>query len=100
MGSSIISQLARKYGAVIFFPTVTVGSIYADWSHTRLKSRITTFKMVLGLDKRAMWAALPLLGFAIGHFLDKKETERMSMFRDKSALYGRPAGSEDKPPSW
>ncbi|XP_034473890.1 uncharacterized protein LOC117781244 [Drosophila innubila] len=35
MGSSIISQLARKYGAVIFFPTVTVGSIYADWSHTR-----------------------------------------------------------------
>ncbi|EDV91649.1 GH24477 [Drosophila grimshawi] len=56
--------------------------------------------MVLGLDKRALWAALPLLGFAIGHFLDLKETERMSMFRDKSALYARPAGSEDKPPSW
>ncbi|XP_034117648.1 uncharacterized protein LOC132796167 [Drosophila nasuta] len=35
MGSSIITQLARKYGAVIFFPTVAVGSIYADWSHTR-----------------------------------------------------------------
>ncbi|XP_017093031.1 uncharacterized protein [Drosophila bipectinata] len=35
MGSSIVVQLARKYGAVIFFPTVAVGSIYADWSHTR-----------------------------------------------------------------
>ncbi|KAH8396218.1 hypothetical protein KR222_005540 [Zaprionus bogoriensis] len=56
--------------------------------------------MVLGLNKRSLWAAVPLLGFAIGHFLDKKETERMGMFRDKSALYGRPAGSEDKEPSW
>lgn len=56
--------------------------------------------MVLGLDARALWAALPLLGFAIGHFLDLKETERMTMFRDKSALYARPEGSEDKPPSW
>ncbi|XP_030380989.1 uncharacterized protein LOC115628875 [Scaptodrosophila lebanonensis] len=35
MGSSIVAQLARKYGAVIFFPTVAAGSIYADWSHTR-----------------------------------------------------------------
>ncbi|KAH8363749.1 uncharacterized protein LOC110184533 [Drosophila serrata] len=35
MGSGIAVQLARKYGAVIFFPTVAVGSIYADWSHTR-----------------------------------------------------------------
>ncbi|XP_052850040.1 uncharacterized protein LOC128260823 [Drosophila gunungcola] len=56
--------------------------------------------MVFGLDKRALWGALPLLGFAIGHFLDKKETDRMTMFRDKSALYGRSGGSEDKAPSW
>ncbi|XP_034123285.1 uncharacterized protein LOC117580726 [Drosophila guanche] len=35
MGSSVVSQLALKYAAVIFFPTVAVGSIYADWSHTR-----------------------------------------------------------------
>ncbi|XP_020808822.1 uncharacterized protein LOC110184580 [Drosophila serrata] len=35
MGSGIAVQLVRKYGAVIFFPTVAVGSIYADWSHTR-----------------------------------------------------------------
>ncbi|ALC49121.1 CG18624 [Drosophila busckii] len=56
--------------------------------------------MVLGLDKRALWAALPLLGYAIGHFLDTKETERMTMFRDKSALYGRAAGSENQQPSW
>ncbi|XP_002071683.2 uncharacterized protein LOC6649155 [Drosophila willistoni] len=34
-GSNIVTQLARKYGAVVFFPTVAVGSIYADWSHTR-----------------------------------------------------------------
>ncbi|XP_015025650.2 uncharacterized protein LOC115768264 [Drosophila novamexicana] len=39
MGSSVILQLARKYGAVIFFPTVAVGSIYADWSHTRAWKR-------------------------------------------------------------
>ncbi|EDW82669.1 NADH dehydrogenase [ubiquinone] 1 beta subcomplex subunit 1 [Drosophila tropicalis] len=56
--------------------------------------------MVLGLDKRILWAGLPLLGFAIGHFLDKKETERMTLFRDKSALFGRPEGSEKQEPSW
>ncbi|XP_011200562.1 NADH dehydrogenase [ubiquinone] 1 beta subcomplex subunit 1 [Bactrocera neohumeralis] len=55
---------------------------------------------MIGLDKRYVWAVLPFIGFAIGHFLDKKETERMTLFRDKSALYARPAGSEGKPPSW
>ncbi|KAH8304881.1 hypothetical protein KR018_006034 [Drosophila ironensis] len=35
MGSGIVVHLARRYGAVIFFPAVAVGSIYADWSHTR-----------------------------------------------------------------
>ncbi|XP_037892916.1 NADH dehydrogenase [ubiquinone] 1 beta subcomplex subunit 1 isoform X1 [Glossina fuscipes] len=44
---------------------------------------------MLGLDRGYIWGVLPLIGFAIGHFLDKKETERMTMFRDKSALYGR-----------
>ncbi|XP_017485741.1 PREDICTED: NADH dehydrogenase [ubiquinone] 1 beta subcomplex subunit 1 [Rhagoletis zephyria] len=55
---------------------------------------------MIGLDKRYAWGVLPLIGFAIGHFLDKKETERMTLFRDKSALYGRPEGAERKPPSW
>ncbi|TMW49574.1 hypothetical protein DOY81_005362, partial [Sarcophaga bullata] len=43
---------------------------------------------MLGIDTRYVLGVLPLLGFAIGHYLDKKETERMTMFRDKSALYG------------
>ncbi|XP_037936705.1 NADH dehydrogenase [ubiquinone] 1 beta subcomplex subunit 1-like [Teleopsis dalmanni] len=55
--------------------------------------------MVLGIDKKFAWVLLPMLGFGIGHYLDKKETERMVRFRDKSALYGRPDGS-DKEPSW
>lgn len=55
---------------------------------------------MIGLDKRYVWCVLPLIGFAIGHFLDKKETERMTLFRDKSALFGRPEGAEGKSPSW
>ncbi|KAL9880894.1 NADH dehydrogenase (ubiquinone) MNLL subunit [Glossina fuscipes fuscipes] len=54
---------------------------------------------MLGLDRGYIWGVLPLIGFAIGHFLDKKETERMTMFRDKSALYGRAEGKKG-PPSW
>lgn len=52
------------------------------------------------MDKRMLFAAFPLLGLAIGHFLDKKETERMTLFRDKSKLYGRPDGSHRAEPSW
>lgn len=37
-----------------------------------------------------------MTGFAIGWWLDSKETERMSQFRDKSALYGRKV----EQPSW
>lgn len=50
------------------------------------------------VDKRTFWGLFPLVGLAIGHFLDLKETERMTMFRDKSALYGRPGGRAE--PSW
>lgn len=53
---------------------------------------------MLGIDKRYIWGVLPFLGLAIGHFLDLKETERMTRFRDKSALYGRPEGRQQ--PSW
>ncbi|XP_037920832.1 NADH dehydrogenase [ubiquinone] 1 beta subcomplex subunit 1 [Hermetia illucens] len=55
--------------------------------------------MVLGLTKQYAWLALPMLGFTIGWYLDNKETQRMTMFRDKSALYGR-ALKEGEAPSW
>jgi len=35
----------------------------------------------------------------IGHKLDKMESERMTTFRDKSALYGREL-KPGEPPSW
>lgn len=55
--------------------------------------------MVLGFTKQYIWMVLPLAGYAIGTYLDRKETERMTMFRDKSALYGGIRKPED-PPSW
>lgn len=42
---------------------------------------------------------LPFVGFGIGWFLDRKETERMVRFRDKSSLYGRKL-KEDEAPTW
>ncbi|XP_053947919.1 uncharacterized protein LOC129237804 [Anastrepha obliqua] len=30
-----VARFARKYGAVIFFPTFTVTTILADWTHTQ-----------------------------------------------------------------
>lgn len=54
---------------------------------------------VIGLNRQYLWAGLPLLGFAIGWFLDRKETERMVSFRDKSSLYGRTL-KEGEQPSW
>ncbi|CAH1105481.1 unnamed protein product [Psylliodes chrysocephalus] len=41
----------------------------------------------------------PALGFAFGWYLDRKETERLTIFRDKSALYGRVL-KEGEAPSW
>lgn len=43
--------------------------------------------------------SVPLLGFMVGSFLDNLETNRMTMFRDKSALYGRELAEGEKP-SW
>lgn len=40
-----------------------------------------------------------ILGFVIGAYLDYRESLRMSLFRDKSALYGRPR-KEGEEPSW
>lgn len=49
--------------------------------------------------KGIQWSVLPLTGFMIGWWLDIKETERLSHFRDKSALYGRVLEEGEKP-SW
>lgn len=40
-----------------------------------------------------------LTGFGFGAYLDYKETLRMTLFRDKSALYGREL-LEGEQPSW
>lgn len=52
--------------------------------------------MVFGITRQYIWCAIPFTGFFIGKFLDDMETDRMTRFRDKSALYGRQV---DKP-SW
>lgn len=51
---------------------------------------------IFGLTRQYLWTACPLAGFALGWWLDNKETQRMVTFRDKSALYGRPV----EQPSW
>ncbi|XP_058455924.1 NADH dehydrogenase [ubiquinone] 1 beta subcomplex subunit 1 [Malaya genurostris] len=55
--------------------------------------------MVFGITKQYVLVFIPLAGFGFGWFLDCKETERMTMFRDKSALYGRILKEGEKP-SW
>lgn len=52
---------------------------------------------VFGITSKYVWFALPMTGFAIGWFLDNKETQRMVRYRDKSALYGREGVTV---PSW
>ncbi|KAG8224234.1 hypothetical protein J437_LFUL002690 [Ladona fulva] len=54
---------------------------------------------VFGITKQFAWAALPFTGYFIGKYLDNLETERMTLFRDKSALYGRELQPGEKP-SW
>ncbi|XP_039448460.1 NADH dehydrogenase [ubiquinone] 1 beta subcomplex subunit 1 [Culex pipiens pallens] len=55
--------------------------------------------MMFGLTRQYLLAIVPLAGYGFGWFLDNKETERMTMFRDKSALYGRVLEEGEKP-SW
>lgn len=42
---------------------------------------------------------IPFIGFFVGRWLDQVEDERMTRFRDKSALYGRVLAPGEKP-SW
>lgn len=41
----------------------------------------------------------PIAGYSIGAYLDHLETLRMTSFRDKSALYGKPPEKRTAP-SW
>lgn len=50
----------------------------------------------LGLTKEYWVVVFPMSGYFLGAWLDNKESERMTYFRDRSALYGRKV---DKP-SW
>ncbi|XP_034196665.1 uncharacterized protein LOC117612072 isoform X1 [Osmia lignaria lignaria] len=36
MAALSIRRIIKRYWAVIFFPTFTAVTIYADWNHTRL----------------------------------------------------------------
>ena len=54
---------------------------------------------MFGITRQYAWGVLPFIGFGLGWFLDQKETERMTIFRDRSALYGRKLEAGEKP-SW
>lgn len=55
--------------------------------------------MIPILPKGFQWGVVPFAGFLFGWYLDIRETERYSLFRDKSALYGRELKEGEKP-SW
>ncbi|KAG5682722.1 hypothetical protein PVAND_012056 [Polypedilum vanderplanki] len=55
---------------------------------------------VFGITKDYWVWIFPLSGFTLGWWLDKKETERMITYRDRSALYGRDTTAPDYKPSW
>nr|ABM55404.1 putative secreted salivary protein [Xenopsylla cheopis] len=50
-------------------------------------------------NPQLLWMLLPLAGFYLGKMLDDSETNRMTLFRDKSALFGGNVKPGD-PPSW
>ncbi len=80
----------------------TVESIQDSTTKSYWTNPIIESKMVLsslGVNKQWVWFLFPIAGFMVGSFLDNKETERMVMFRDKSALYGRTLKEGEKP-SW
>lgn len=55
---------------------------------------------LFGITFEYFVVAVPLtIGALFGKFLDDKETERMTLFRDKSALYGGMVRQGEKP-SW
>lgn len=80
----------HKFSSIIF-KCVILPCIYYLWN---------SFRMALfGITREYLWVLLPLTGYYIGKVLDDLETERMTRFRDKSALYGRILAPGEKP-SW
>ena len=71
---------------------------WSDWSRGN-KSLKMLWKLFgwTGITREYIWAVVPLSGWMIGSYLDHRETERMVMFRDKSALYGHIKKEGDKP---
>lgn len=55
--------------------------------------------MIFGITKQYAWGVLPFIGFGLGWFLDHQETLRMTIYRDRSSLYGRQLKSGEEP-SW
>lgn len=55
---------------------------------------------VTGLTKDYTWVfGVPIIGMAIGGYLDYQANLSMTKYRDKSALYGREL-KPGEPPSW
>lgn len=48
---------------------------------------------------KTLWCTIPFIGFGFGWWIDNQETERMTLFRDKSALYKRDR-QPGEAPSW
>ena len=51
------------------------------------------------MQRKSLMALIPMALFAVGWKLDRMEVERLSLFRDSSALFGREHGPNYKP-SW
>lgn len=51
------------------------------------------------IPKNVHYGLFPITGYLFGMYLDRQETERLALFRDKSALYGRVL-KENEQPSW
>ncbi|RZF49221.1 hypothetical protein LSTR_LSTR010951 [Laodelphax striatellus] len=75
-----------------------------------MTSHLSAVEKLFKSGEKKMWAqwsfgkscafgVIPVAFFLFGKHLDNAETERMTRFRDKSALYYRELGPNDKP-SW
>lgn len=73
---------------------------FASLQWSRKTKKDIFFRMALfGITREYIWLVLPMSGYFLGRYLDNLETERMTLFRDKSALYGRVLQPGEKP-SW
>lgn len=54
---------------------------------------------IFGITREYVWFLMPVAFGMFGKFLDDQETLRMTMFRDKSALFGRTL-KDGEQPSW